>query len=160
MSGAPWTLPPLAKVYEAFSAVADGRVHLGPAGRAEVESSGRDRRYEVEWSEDFAVVGANDNASYWQGYLGYPAVAALLAAGALQADDTVVAPLAGVPWHELNRRFRRDYAAAVEHVLADLERRGIRREPIVAATEAVMAQLAALAPLRGPRRRPPAASRD
>ncbi len=159
MSGAPWRLPPTAKVYEAFSALADGRVHLGPPGRAEVESSGRDRRYEVEWSHDFGVVGANDNASYWQGYLGYPAIAALLAAGGLQAEGAIVELLAGVPWHELNRRFRRDYAAAVDSVLADLERRGVDRTPIVAAADAVLAQLAALAPLRGPRRRPPAQAR-
>jgi hypothetical protein len=158
MSGAPWKLPPAAKVYEAFSALADGRVHLGPPGRAEVESSGRDRRYDVEWSEGFAVVGANDNASFWQGYLGYPAVAALLAAGALRADGAVTALLAGVPWHELNRRFRRDYAAAVDSVLAELEQRGADRARIVAEVDAVLAQLAALAPLRGPRRRPPAAT--
>jgi hypothetical protein len=152
-------MPPAAKVYEAFSAVADGRVHLGAPGHAEVESSGRDRRYDVEWSADFTVVGANDNASYWQGYLGYPAVAALLAAGALRADGEVVALLAGVPWHELNRRFQRDYEAAVDSVLADLERRGADRGRIVAEVDAVLARLAALAPLKGPRRRPPTTRR-
>ena len=76
-----WKLPPAAKVYEAFGAVADGRVHLGAPGQAEVVSSGGDRRYTVEWTDDLATIAANDNASYWQGYLGYPAVAVLLAVG-------------------------------------------------------------------------------
>ena len=35
-------------------------------------------------------ITANDNASYWQGYLGYPAVAVLLAIGALHADQAIV----------------------------------------------------------------------
>ena len=152
-----WKLPPAVafKVYEAFSAVADGRVHLGKPGLAEVVSSGRDRRYVVEWSDDLATIGANDNASYWQGYLGYPAVAALLACGALHADEAVVAMFAGVPWHDLNARFKRDYDAAVDSVLAKLESGGADRARIVAEVAAVLDQLAALGLRRAPRRRRP-----
>jgi len=162
-----WKPPPAAKVYEAFSAVADGRVHLGAeveqggsaqggqAGSAEVESSGRDRRYVVEWSAGVTSITANDNASYWQGYLGYPAVAVLLAIGALRADRTIVDLLAGVPWHELNARFKRDYDAAVDSVLSDLERRGADRGRIEREVDDVLAQLARLSPQRPPRRRRP-----
>jgi hypothetical protein len=150
-----WKLPPAAKVYEAFSAVADGRVHRRGVGLAEVESSGRDRSYTVEWSDDLTAVGSNDNASYWQGYLGYPAVAVLLTVGALHADGAIVGLLAGVPWHELNARFKRDYDAAVDSVLADLEEQGADRARIVAEVDAVMAQLAALELQRPPRRRRP-----
>ncbi len=150
-----WKLPPAAKVYEAFSAVTDGRVHLGEPGRAEVVSSGGDRRYAVEWSDDLATIGANDNASYWQGYLGYPALAALLAVGALHADAAVVALFAGVPWHDLNARFKRDYEAAVDSVLTELEREGADRAAIVAEVAGVLEQLAALGLRRAPRRRRP-----
>ena len=152
----PWKLPPAAKVYEALSAVAEGRVHLAGAGRAEVVSSGRERSYSVAWSDDMRTVSANDNASYWQGYLGYPIVAVLIARGVIRVDETVVAVLAGVPWHELNARFKRDYTAAVEHVLTTLEERGVDRRPIVTAVDAVMAQLATLELQRSGRgRRPP-----
>ena len=155
-----WKLPPTAKVYEAFSAVADGRVHLSGTGRAEVESSGRDKSYTVEWSDDLTAVAANDNASYWQGYLGYPAVAVLLVVGALQADEAVVGLLAGVPWHELNAHFKRDYQAAVESVLESLEEQGTERARVVGEVESVMAQLSALALERPARsRRPPQAHR-
>ncbi len=150
-----WKLPPAAKVYEAFSAVADGRVRPSGAGRAEVESSGRDRSYTVEWSDDLTSVASNDNASYWQGYLGYPAVAVLLTVGALHADEAIVGLLAGVPWHELNARFKRDYDAAVDSVLTGLEEQGAERARIVAEVDRVMAQLAALGLQRPPRRRRP-----
>ena len=161
MSLPAWKLPPAAKVYEAFSALADGRVHLdegshaGHAGRAEVESSDRERRYTVEWSADPLAITANDNASYWQGYLGYPAVAVLLAIGALRADGTVVDLLAGVPWHDLNAGFKRDYAAAVDSVLTGLALQGADRSRIEGEVEGVLAQLAALDPQRPPRRRRP-----
>ena len=75
---APWKLPPRAKVFEAFTAVADGRVRLTGPGSATVTSSGGDKTYDVEWSDDGRMVTANDNASYWQGYLGYPILAVLL----------------------------------------------------------------------------------
>ena len=150
-----WKLPPAAKVYEAFSAVADGRVHLGEPGQAEVVSSGRDRRYVVEWSDDLATIGANDNASYWQGYLGYPALAALLAVGALHAERPIVDLFAGVPWHDLNARFKRDYEAAVDSVLTELERAGADRAAIAAEVAGVLEQLAALGLRRAPRRRRP-----
>ncbi|HUK76714.1 MAG TPA: hypothetical protein VL117_03845 [Thermoleophilia bacterium] len=159
MSPTAWKPTPAAKVYEAFSAVADGRVRLaedsGQGGSAEVESSGRDRRYVVEWAADLSSITANDNASYWQGYLGYPAVAALLAVGALHADQTIVDLFAGVPWHDLNARFKRDYAAAVDSVLDGLEGRGADRARIESEVAGVLSQLADLAPERPPRRRRP-----
>ena len=150
-----WKPPPAAKVYEAFSAVADERVHRHEQGQAEVVSSGRDRRYLVEWSADLATITANDNASYWQGYLGYPALAALLTIGALRADEAIVGLFAGVPWHDLNARFKRDYGAAVDSVLAQLESKGADRARIVAEVTGVLGQLEALGLQRPARRRRP-----
>ena len=153
-----WKLPPAAKVYEAFGAVADGRVHATGPGSAEVRSSGRDRTYTVEWSADLGTVTANDNASYWQGYLGYPIVAVLLTLGVLRADEHVVGQLAGIQWHELNARFKRDYDAAVDSVLTALARQGADRARIEAEVAGVMAQLATLELERtGRGRRPPKA---
>jgi hypothetical protein len=151
-----WKLPPRAKVYEAFTAVADGRVRLTGPRSASVTSSGGGRTYDVEWSADGRTVSSNDNASYWQGYLGYPALAVLLARGELIADEDVVSALAGVPWHDLNERFRRDYNAAAAHVLDGLAEGAPDALSIERAVDDVMAQVAALDLQRGPRgRRPP-----
>jgi hypothetical protein len=151
-----WRLPPQAKVYEALTAVADGRVQLTLPDQAEVRSSGGDKTYTVAWSDDLATVTSNDNASYWQGYLGYPIVAVLITLGKVRVDDAIVPLLASVRWNELNARFKRDYDAAVEHVLTALEQRGADRRHIVKEVDGVMAQLAALKlERRGRGRRPP-----
>jgi hypothetical protein len=151
-----WKLPPRAKVFEAFTAVADGRVRLTGPGSAAVTSSGRDKTYDVEWSAEARTMAANDNASYWQGYLGYPALAVLLERGELHAGADVVRALAGVPWHDLNKRFKRDYDAAVAHVLAGLPADAPDAGAIEHAVDDVLEQLAALDLQRGGRgRRPP-----
>ena len=80
-------LPPIAKVYEAWSAVADGRVKLHPdERRATVTSSNGEKEYTVSWDEDGAAYSSNDNATYWQGYAGYPVIAVLMEQGALPLD--------------------------------------------------------------------------
>lgn len=155
---APWKLPPRAKVFEAFTAVADGRVRLTGAGSATVTSSSGDKTYDVEWSDEGRLLSSNDNASYWQGYLGYPALAVLLVRGALRADEAAVGALAGVPWHDLNKRSRRDYEAAVALVLAGLAERGGDPALVEREVAAVLDQLASLDLQRAGRgRRPPVA---
>jgi hypothetical protein len=150
-----WKMPPVAKVYEALSALADDRVRLLSPGRAEVVSSSGDRTYAVEWSGDGRLITANDNASYWQGYTGYPIIAVLLATGRIPCDPAVAGLLAGVPWHELNERFKRDYDAAVESVLQEIQRRSGAREAVVSQVDAIYRQLESLGLERGPRRAPP-----
>ncbi len=145
-----WKQPPLAKIYEAFSAVAAGRVAVTAPGRAAVTSSNGARTYDVWWDGD--AVFANDNASKWQGYAGYPIVAVLLELGRLRADPALMAPLAGVDWHALNERFKRRYDEAVELVLAEAARNGADADAIAAAARDVAAQLAALRPTRLARR--------
>jgi hypothetical protein len=155
---APWKMPPRAKVFEAFTAVADGRVRIAGPGSAAVISSSGDKTYDVEWDEDGRTVTANDNASYWQGYVGYPIVAALLLLGRLHADDAAVNAMAGVAWHDLNRRFRRDYEAALSQVLGELATRGGDPALVEHEVAAVLRQLSALDLRReGRGRRPPTA---
>jgi hypothetical protein len=155
---APWKMPPRAKVFEAFTAVADGRVRLTGPGSAAVTSSRGDKTYEVEWSDDGRTVTANDNASYWQGYLGYPILAVLLARGELRADASAVTAMGGVPWHELNARFKRDYEAAIALALSELAGRGGDPALVEREVAAVLEQLGALGLQRAGRgRRPPAA---
>lgn len=153
---ATWKLPPRAKVFEAFSAIADGRVRItGPASATVLSSNGA-KTYDVEWSEDGRTIASNDNASYWQGYLGYPALAVLLERGLLQAGEDEVRALAGVPWHDLNTQYKRDYDAAVAHVLAGLPDGAPGPEVIERAVDDVLEQLAALDLQRAGRgRRPP-----
>jgi hypothetical protein len=150
-----WKMPPVAKVYEALSAIADGRVEIISPGQAQVVSSAGDKTYSVTWSADGRRITSNDNASVWQGYTGYPIIAVLLAAGWIPYDSAIASPLAGVPWHELNERFKRDYGAAVESVLQNIQARGGDREAIERQVEEIYRRLEVLRLERGPRLPPP-----
>jgi hypothetical protein len=152
--GEPWKMPPLAKIYEAFGALGDGRVQLEDERHASVLSSDRSKRYQVEISPDGRAISSNDNASYWQGYLGYPAIAVMLKRGLCPVRAEAINALTGIPWNELNRRFRNDYSRTIEEVMRQAEDRGFDSKIIVAEAETVLSKLSEFAPLRGSRRRP------
>ena len=73
-------VPPIEKIHEAYSAIADERVAL-KENEAEVKSSDLSKKYLVTWKDD--TYSSNDNASYWQGYIGYPVIAVLMLQGKL-----------------------------------------------------------------------------
>jgi len=116
-----WKLPPKAKIYEALTAVADGRVNLKGDETAEVLSSDGTKTYIVEWSADLGQITSNDNASYWQGYIGYPIIAVLMVLGRLDFDGTVAQALSGIAWKKIESQVRNDYDKAVERVLLNLD---------------------------------------
>jgi hypothetical protein len=136
-----WKLPPKAKIYEAMSAVADNRIKITGKTSAEVTSSSHDKTYTVAWSEDLTGITSNDNASYWQGYLGYPIVAVLMMRGDVTFDRVVAGHLKGIPWKDINKRFRNDYEKAVASVLISLEEKGIDTRILTTEIERIMDQL-------------------
>jgi hypothetical protein len=151
-----WKMPPAAKIYEALGALGDGRVTLIDDSHARVASSDGTKTYDVESSSDGREISSNDNASYWQGYLGYPGIAVMLARGHLGANPGAVKALTGVPWKELNRRFRNDYAKTIAEVEARMRAAGADPAAVRAEVESVMRALERLAPVHGGRReRPP-----
>ena len=150
-----WKMPPKAKVYEALSAVADKRVSITGDTKAQVQSSSRDKTYDVEWSEDISEITSNDNASYWQGYMGYPIIAVLLQIGKLSFNPLIAKLLADVPWKSVNEQFKRDYDKAINHILDEIEARGGSRTEITQEVEKIYEQLGALGLQRSQRRRRP-----
>ncbi len=84
--------PPIEKIYEAYSAIADGRVTLC-VGEAAVRSSNGQKEYLVTW--DDRVYTSNDSATYWQGYAGYPVIAVLLLQGELPLNRGCRRPIQG-----------------------------------------------------------------
>src|SRR5215469_3345271 len=147
----PWKMPPLVKVYEALGAVGDGRVRVEDELRATVTSSDGSKTYEVETSADGREIASNDNASYWQGYVGYPAIAVLIARGFYRAPANVIDALAGVAWKELNRKNKNDWAAAIAEVENELEQAGHDPDAVRSEAEAVLGFLRKLRPVRGKR---------
>jgi hypothetical protein len=154
-AGAAWKLPPIVKVYEALGAVGDGRVRIEDSRRATVTSSDGSKVYEVETSADGREISSNDNASYWQGYLGYPAIAVLMARGLYRPPANVTDALAGIAWKELNRKFKNDYAKTIAEVDATLEQSGHDPDAVRSEADSVLAFIRELRPVRGKRSRPP-----
>jgi len=158
MPEALWKMPPIAKIYEALGAIGDGRVRIEDARHAFVTSSDGSKTYEVDMNDDGREISSNDNASFWQGYLGYPAIAVLIARGLILCPpEAAIHALAGVPWKELNTRNRNDYDRTLEDVLTRAAARGCDATMIRAAAASVLDAVRSLAPRQGQRRRPPRA---
>jgi hypothetical protein len=154
-----WKMPPPIKIYEALGSIADGRVRLEDEHGALVASSEGDKTYEVEISDDGREISSNDNGSYWQGYLGYPAIAVLLMRGLYRPPANVIDALAGIPWKEINRRYKNDYDKTMAEVNNTVEASGHDPDAIASEVESIMETLRKLAPVRGRRRRPPSESK-
>lgn len=120
-------LPPIAKIYEAYSAIADGRVQMHPT-QASIKSSDNSKGYTVSWQDD--VYSSNDNASYWQGYAGYPMIAVLMLQGKLPLDQEIAFHFAKINWKELNARYKAKYDKAVDEILGNLNKQGIDTDVI------------------------------
>ncbi|MGD0672745.1 MAG: hypothetical protein ABSB13_11735 [Candidatus Binatus sp.] len=156
LSGTQWKMPPLVKVYEALGAIGDGRVRIEDGRRATVVSSDESKTYEVETSADGREIASNDNASYWQGYVGYPAIAVLIARGFYRPPANVTDALAGVAWKELNGKFKNDWARTIAEVEKALEQAGHDPDAVRSEAEAVLSFLRELQPVHGKRIPPPA----
>lgn len=114
-----WKHPPMIKIYEAVGAVADGRVEVD-GNTAKVYSSSRNKFYTVSYDPATQAIMANDNGSYWQGYLGYPAIAFLLATGELKYRPEMGELLKGVAWKDINQKFKNDFEKTLELILGGL----------------------------------------
>ena len=111
-------MPTKEKILEAYSAIADKRIEMNE-NSAEVHSSDASKTYLVEWDGD--TFASSDPATYWQSYPGYPVLAVLLKQGRLPLDEELIQPMAGIPWKKLNDAHKRDYAAAAEEAMKDIE---------------------------------------
>lgn len=114
-----WKHPPITKIYEALGSVADGRVEV-EGETAKVYSSTRNKFYEISYDPISNSIMANDNGSYWQGYLGYPAIAYLLKSGVLPYKPEFGELLKGIAWKDINQQFKNDFDKALEHILSKI----------------------------------------
>ncbi len=115
-----WKTPPLIKVYEALGAIADNRVHVTSDSEANIDSSDKSKKYIVTFDLSNNAIRANDNGSYWQGYLGYPAIAVLMKLDKLPFSDELSKYLKGIQWKKLNDKNKRDYDKTIEEVLNNI----------------------------------------
>lgn len=106
-------LPPIEKIYEAYSVLADNRIKI-EGNMAYVGSSNGKKSYKVEWEGD--TYSSTDNATLWQGYPGYPVIGVLLYKKKLQLDESVLHYFSEINWNELNQKHKRNYRNALLEV--------------------------------------------
>lgn len=131
-------LPPIEKIYEAYSAIADDRVVLREESAA-VFSSNRAKEYIVTWKD--GIYTSNDNASYWQGYAGYPMIAVFMLQGKLDLNLDTANYFKGINWTELNLKYKGKYAKAAEEIMDGLKAKGVRCDEIYCEIEKVYRQI-------------------
>jgi len=136
-----WKIPPIEKIYEAYGALADGRVRVGD-GSAQVVSSDGTKAYTVIWEGD--TYSSNDNASYWQGYMGYPLIAVLMEQSRVPYDVDTAAYFKGINWKERNAVHRNKYDKVVAEIMTELEKEGVDHEAVVREVQKVYAALKSL----------------
>jgi hypothetical protein len=115
-----WKQPPIIKIYEALGTVVDARINVSH-NSAKVMSSSGNKYYDVLYDEDKNAIMSNDNSSYWQGYIGYPAIALLLAVGALPYNADMASLLKGIAWKDVNQRFKNDFEKTLEYIESSLD---------------------------------------
>ncbi len=118
-----WTLPPIIKVYEALGCVADGRMEIG-GNTAKVYSSSGNKFYTVTYDPKTNSIMCNDNGSYWQGYLGYPAIAFLLKTGVISYSMISANLLKDIMWKDVNQNFKNDFAKTEKYCKNLIVQRG------------------------------------
>ena len=109
-------MPPEEKVYEAWTAIVDGRVELHE-DYATMTSSDGAKGYTIRWDGNIYV--SDDNATYWRGYPGYPVLAVLMLQGKLPFDRLEAEKWKEVNWKAVNTKYKNNYAAAVKEVAAE-----------------------------------------
>src|SRR5260370_25454473 len=115
-----WAPTKRAKIYEALSEIADGRIVPVSDNVVHVFSSDKSKSYVVEWSDDHTQFMSNDNASFYQGYLGYPIVAVILSQKVIDFDGAILKYFANVPWKKLNTKYKNNYEKAIGEFLDSL----------------------------------------
>jgi len=120
-------LPPIEKIPEAYSAIADNRIEMSE-NAAFVDSSDKVKRYTVTWNDDFYT--SNDNGSIWQGYAGYPMIAVLMLQGKLPLYRTIASQFKGINWKALNTKHKNKYDKPVAEILESLKEQGVDTDAI------------------------------
>lgn len=119
-----WKIPPENKIYEALGTIADGRIEMS-GNTARVFSSSRNKFYTIIYDPTKNAIMSNDNSSFWQGYLGYPAIAFLFKIGVLEYKEEYGEGLKNIHWKDINTKFKNDFDKTDAYCDQLLEKEGI-----------------------------------
>ena len=127
-------LPPVEKIAEAYSVLADHRIEAIDANTFLVTSSNGEKQYKVVCNDNH--YRSNDSATKFGRYAGYPVLAVLMYQKRLPVPEQYLSVLKGINWNAINKKYKRDYAAAFD---AAFEEKQIPTQTIQGIKEAMKA---------------------
>lgn len=110
-------------MYEALGVLGDERIEVA-GNTAKVYSSSRGKYYEVTYDPGTNAIMANDNGSYWKGYLGYPSIAFLLVRGVVPYGPWCAEALKDIAWKDINQKYKNDFEKTLTDIFETLKSRG------------------------------------
>lgn len=110
-------LPPIEKIAEAYSVIADDRIKRIDDNTYIVTSSNGERQYKVTIKGN--RYRSDDNATKFQRYAGYPILATLMLNGSITFPTNLTSVMKGINWNAINKKYKRNYAAALNAALTD-----------------------------------------
>jgi hypothetical protein len=150
-----WKQPSPIKIYEALGTLGDNRIEI-EGNTAKVYSSSRGKFYTVTYNPAAQEIMSNDNAAYWQGTLGYPAIAFLLKQNILSYNPTYADALKGIAWKDINTQFKNNFEKTVAYVHDLVAKKGIDVEQLQNEIATISSQIEALAlSYHGTKTKPP-----
>jgi len=138
-----WKVPPVIKVYEALGALGDERLEI-TENEARVYSSSGNKFYTVMYDPTKKAITTNDNGSYWQKYLGYPAISFLLAKDVIRHDQKWYQALKGFHWKNINTSFKNDFALTEAHIREEVAKRGFDLAELDKQLQSILEQIGQL----------------
>lgn len=150
-----WKLPPVIKIYEALGSIGDERI-IVEGDKAEVYSSEGNKKYDVVYSQADHSIMANDNGSFWVGYLGYPSIAYLMLRGQLNLRQDFCESLKGIKWKKMNTANKNEFEKTQKEVDEIIKSRGVDLDEFYLYLAEVNGQIALLdLDMLGSRVKPP-----
>lgn len=129
-------------VYEALSAIADGRIISSDDKKsAKCTSPSKGKFYTITYEPETKSIMSNDNMAYYVNEVSYPMVALLLLREDIKYDETILEDLKSIYWKDINQRFKNNYMKSVEYVLSNLKTKGKDTEKIVKEVKNIFAQV-------------------
>ena len=135
-----WELPHKIKIYEALGTIGDKRIVVqGDAAR--VRSSSGGKSYDVVFDRSSNAISANDNGSYWKGYLGYPSIAFLMENGLIKYNSIYAEALKGIAWKDVNTKFKNDFEMTTDFIHNLLKERKVDLKNFLTEVESIYKQI-------------------
>lgn len=109
-------LPPIEKIAEAWSVIADNRIDKIDDATYVITSSNGAKQYKVTIKGD--RYRSDDSATKFARYAGYPILAVLMYQQALPVPNAALLSfLKGIDWNALNKKHKRNYSEALDEAL-------------------------------------------